>query len=95
MFMLIEIIDISQTENVKEYFSQAHNFSDYTLFITHTMFFVLRVLEVTGVPNLNDIALHIDPIQNTALILASIILCLMVTKIQHIMSIYPFWGILN
>ena len=36
-----------------------------------------------------------DQLKNSILIMVSLILVLMVTKLQHILNIYPLFGILN
>ena len=81
-------------EGYKEYMNDSTNINDIILFISHTTFFVLKIIQFkereTHVPG--D---HPEDLENTAVILSTIVLFTGVVKAQHMLKIYSTFGLLS
>ena len=96
LFMVVELIDMYKQRSLDKYFYEVSNISDYVQFIAHTTFFILKYIDLKSIPTTETKLLESeDQLKNSILIMVSLILVLMVTKLQHILNIYPLFGILN
>jgi len=88
-FFILEMM-ILYKEGFKDYIQDISNIPDLIQFITHTIFFVLKIIQWNREESTNadDIKFEAD-IGNTLVIMSSLIMFSGVIKAQHIIKISP------
>jgi hypothetical protein len=75
-----------------KYFFEASNVADYTQFLCHTVYFFLKNADYKNVKNPSFDHESSEQLEQTSLILVSIIFVAIVSKIMHQIKIYEDYG---